>query len=296
MNVSAPGKLVLLGDYAVLDGGSALVAAVKRRAIAERVQEPVVRSSVVQAVHEAAEAQGFLPFDGHVLVDTSGFVDPGGHKLGLGSSAAVAVSAAALITDSVGETVLSIAWAAHRNAANGLGSGVDVAASFFGGVILSRAQPAPVLAMPTELAGLHLSVFYTGESADTRELIQRCMASPQWEAWMRRMRPLAEDGAKAWQQQDADRFLSVVSQYGWAMAGLGEDAGAPVVTPRIEAIMRYAAEGGGAAKASGAGGGDVVVMWSRDPDAGAQVSEKSGASLLDVSLDPCGLRHQRIDA
>jgi hypothetical protein len=61
------------------------------------------------------------------------------------------------------------------------------------------------------------------------------------------------------------------------------------VTEELEAISRYAAEGGGAAKPSGAGGGDIAVMWSADPELPLRVAERSGARLLDLTIEPQGL-------
>ena len=56
MTVSAPGKLVILGDYAVLDGGLAIVAAIDRRATGQAVARDPARpapSRVVAAVLDA---------------------------------------------------------------------------------------------------------------------------------------------------------------------------------------------------------------------------------------------------
>jgi phosphomevalonate kinase len=96
VTVSAPGKLMLLGEYAVVDGGLAVVAAVNRRAVGVTLTEPDPRPSpVVQAVlTRAARAGAVLPPG--VRIDTSAFHDAQGAKLGLGSSAAVAVITAAL--------------------------------------------------------------------------------------------------------------------------------------------------------------------------------------------------------
>lgn len=289
MTVSAPGKLMLLGEYAVVDGGLAVVAAVNRRAVGVTLTEPDPRPSpVVQAVlTRAARAGAVLPPG--VRIDTSAFHDAQGAKLGLGSSAAVAVITAALATGRGDDEVLRIAVEGHRDAAGGKGSGVDVAACFSGGVVATRAQPGPVEPLPRQIRGLELSVLYTGVSASTPHMLRACQAAPSWGAWMAVMRPLVERGVAAWRRQEALPFLAAVAEYGRAMAGLGRDAGVPVVTEQIEAMMRLAAEAGGAAKPSGAGGGDVVVMWSRDRADARRVAEATGSVVVDLEVDGRGL-------
>lgn len=289
MKASAPGKMVLLGDYAVLEGGRALVAAVDRRA--EGVVDPdgPVPSPVVEAVLQAARAAGFSP-PARVRIETGGFLAPGGEKLGVGSSAAVAVVTAALATQRQDEVAFRIALDGHRRAAGGEGSGIDVASSFHGGYIVTKSQPHEVVQVKQDLPGLHQAVLFSKESASTKELVGACRASARWEEWTAHMRRLTEVGVSAWESGDAQDFLSVVSQYGRAMEGLGRDAGVSVVTEVIEGIMRYAEEGGGAAKPSGAGGGDVVVLFAKDAGLAAKVAERTGTDLLNVRPELVGLQ------
>lgn len=124
MKASAPGKLVLLGDYAVLAGGPALVAAVDRRAVGA-TGGPIPPSAVVEAVLARAKLEGGRPELPEI--DTRAFLDEHGQKLGLGSSAAVAVVTAALSLGRDDERILRVALEGHRDAAGGVGSGVDVA-------------------------------------------------------------------------------------------------------------------------------------------------------------------------
>jgi phosphomevalonate kinase len=115
--VSAPGKLMLLGEYAVLEGGLALAMAVNRRAVGRRASDGAAAglSPVVAAVFEAARRAGFPP-PLNIEIDTSAFRDDAGLKLGLGSSAAAAVIAASLATDRRDETALQVAIEGHRAA------------------------------------------------------------------------------------------------------------------------------------------------------------------------------------
>ncbi len=291
MIVSAPGKMVLLGDYAVVEGARALVAAVDRRAVGHRVATGTgAPSEVVERVLACIDSPLVRPDE--VLIDTDGFVDPERGKLGVGSSAAVAVVTAALGTGEGDEVTLAAAIEGHRAANDGQGSGIDVAASFHGGVIATRAQPSRVSPCPSSLGGLHLSVLYAGQPASTKALVAACRASERWSAWVEVMTPLAEEGIDAWFKQDANRFLSVVARYGRAMAQMGRQADVTVVTDTIEAIMESAARRGGAAKPSGAGGGDIVLVFGPDPNLGADVAAETGTERLDLAIDPYGLRRK----
>lgn len=284
---SAPGKLVLLGDYAVLEGSRALVAAVDRRAEGQ-IDAETPPSEVVAAVMETARAAGYEPEP--VRIDTAGFLEADGQKLGIGSSAAVAVVTAALATQRGDQETFQIALDGHRAAAGGVGSGIDLAASFHGGVIATRQQPAPVEAFSSRGPGLHMEVVYANESASTSELVRACRAAASWPKWVGVLEGLAEAGIAAWAHGKAEAFLSVVARYGRAMEGMGKDADVPVVTETIHALMKYAEEAGGAAKPSGAGGGDVVLVFGREPGLGARVAERAGARPVELGIDPAGLR------
>ena len=87
VTVSAPGKLFVGGEYAVLEGAPAVVTTVDRRAVATTIDRPVPASPVLTAVADAvARELGMeireLPT---VAVNTDRF-SLGRAKLGLGVS------------------------------------------------------------------------------------------------------------------------------------------------------------------------------------------------------------------
>lgn len=280
---------MLLGEYGVIEGGPAVVAAVNRRAWGHALTRPVRSGSpVVRAVLDCAAQAGHEVPPG-INIDTTTFRDAHGTKLGLGSSSVVAVITASLATGRADAETLKIAVQGHRDAAGGRGSGVDVAACFYGGVIVAPRQPGPVEQLAQRVQGLEMAVLYTGDAASTPELVKGCKASPRWSHWASLLQGLTLKGIDAWNAQDGLRWLSIVSDYGQAMAGMGRDAGVAVVTEQIDGVMRLAQESGAAAKPSGAGGGDVVVMWGKDRETAARIAEQTECELVDLQVDPHGL-------
>lgn len=326
MRASAPGKIMLLGEYAVLEGGPALIAAANRRACGRWLsadsfsrgqphephapREPhgagpsnaesrhgrrgldsaVKPSPVVASVFARARLLGY-PFRGDVAIDTTCFRDAAGEKLGLGSSSAAAVVTAALIVGRDEKTaILDLALGGHRGAFRGQGSGVDVAASVYGGVFSTRSQPAPRVPLGGALPGLGLHVLFTGESASTAEFVRACRACGRFASHAETMTMLAEEGIAAYAAKNAEAFLTAARAYGRAMASLGTDAGVPIVTEQIAAVMEAAEAAGGAAKPSGAGGGDIVVLWSRTPEVANAVAASTGCTVLDIEIDGEGVK------
>ncbi len=155
MTATAPGKLIVTGEYAVLDGAPALVVAMDRRVVARFAPTVAQGSSpfLLALAREIATRYG----DTHpaattalsIAVDSSSFYD-GDRKLGLGSSAAVTVAATALALaaraskDATASSidrreVLAIASAAHARAQGAMGargSGADIASAVYGGAIV----------------------------------------------------------------------------------------------------------------------------------------------------------------
>ena len=87
--------------------------------------------------------------------------------------------------------------------------------------------------------------------------------------------------------------MDLTGEYGRAMNRLGQEAGAPIVTQEHERVMTIAAEMGGAAKPSGAGGGDcAVAVFAQHQDAALFESRcaKEGLRILDLRLHVEGLR------
>jgi phosphomevalonate kinase len=307
--VTAPGKLLLLGEYAVLDGFPAIVAAVNRRASGQFVPGREPESSLVEiAVRNAADALGpnrsALP-RGSVLVDTAAF-SLNGTKMGIGSSAATAAVTVGAVLEMAGlsvhestDLIFDVALAAHRAAQGGLGSGADVAAAVYGGMLhYTRPAhgPATIRRLPP-LAGVEMVVFATGAASSTVDCIQAvnafAMKSPETH---RQLLPPIVDAVTRFEAglfaRDTQEILAAIGAAHIGMEMLGQAAGVPIVTPVLAHAALLAAEVGGAAKPSGAGGGDVGIAFLPDPEAADEFRVRArdlGLGILDLFVDPTGI-------
>jgi len=324
VRATAPGKLVVLGEYAVLTGAPALVLAVDRRCRVELgpsedehchlrtcAPEPEETSFGVGApsgvalvdLVTGADAAG-SPSAWRGSVDSSGFFD-GRAKLGIGSSAAALTAWAAAwsvytgnghIARDVGglETLIGL----HRTLQGGSGSGLDVAASLFGGVLTYRlgSESGPRVGSVQLPNSVGFTTVFTGFPASTRDLVAaysdwRTARPAEAAEQLRPLERIAEDGCAAVRENDADEFLTAVATYGRRLEALGECIGAEIVTREHREVAGHAKRSGVVYKVSGAGGGDLGIALSADPEALAVFKEavRGKYRVVDFHVETAGL-------
>lgn len=321
----APGKLVILGEYAVLSGAQALVMAVDRYAKA-RIEPSADRRTHFEARLDArtrvsvaaGEPTGYALVDG-VLASTRGAGVPPwtgsldsadffarGTKLGLGSSAAALCAWAgawAAFCRTHGQPVPAPTAAAlveaHRAFQQGAGSGLDVATSFTGGVIQYALDErgGPRIGSVRLPNGVGFAGVFVGSSAATPDFVGRYRA---WETaeplaagrLKGRLTGLAAAGCEAASTGDARAFLAAVADYGEALEALGLAIGAEIVTAAHRRIGLLGRRLGVVYKTSGAGGGDVGLALSLQPESlrefRARVAEL-GFLVVELGIDQRGL-------
>lgn len=352
ITASAPGKLVLLGEYAVLFGHPSLVMAVDRRARVEvgpsdgeswRVSAPgfcgddadfdldsirgfawrepdshAARQLVLveRVLHSLVKAD-LLDLNGlppaTITLNTDDFflpVDAGRAKLGLGSSAALTVA----MTEAVrswdrreqhkAPLDLGALLELHRSFQGGRGSGIDLAASLCGGVTEYRLvgegknPDARDGEIPAELEIVHI---WTGRSASTADFLARLEQGMRTdgaaiEAALGELGRVATTGINHLRSGDTDGFLDDVDGFSAAMQELGQTTGIPVVSEEHLRLQELAMASGVRYKPSGAGGGDVGLGFTDDPQAAAVFARQAtaaGFTLLDLHIDPKGVRVDR---
>lgn len=192
---SAPGTLMLMGEHAVLRDKQAIVSAIDKRINVcltprfdqkvviisslgkiERNLDNIVIEKPLQFVYASILSLREKLTQGFELTIHSEF----SNELGLGSSAAVTVATLAVLLQWIEPAALSIEDFKSKllllaktviQAVQGIGSGADVAASIYGGILLYQQNPPFVLKQFS--ASLPLVVVYSGFKTPTVQVVKQ---------------------------------------------------------------------------------------------------------------------------
>jgi mevalonate kinase len=243
------GKLILLGEHAVVYGYPAIALSVDRGTRVVLSQGP--RNQMDPRLAEALDT--VLPRSTSVHIETD---LPIGR--GMGSSAALAVAVArAQHPDAPQNEIYERAMTMER-VFHGTPSGVDVAVASLGGVL--RFQKGPPLSHASlPCPDWSLTVLDTQRTGNTQELVAGVAARrPEVNASLARIGALVEEAADA--LSDANTIGKLMNENQAILKDIG------VSTPKISELVtlarRYGALG---AKLSGAGGGGIVIALCTDP-------------------------------
>lgn len=284
--VRIPGKVMLSGEYAVLDGATAVLLPVQRWLNASRAADapaagysPVVEAAraidiAAVADHEAGAGVPHVRFDRSELVER----EPDGRetKLGLGMSAAEAVATIALRYECAGLPWLSSwrevarwAMAAHRSAQQGIGSGADIAACAYGRPLRYRLQGEgfAIEDLPAPAAGqqVPLHLVWTGQPADTRDQVRRYLAwrdkrGADDQALQARLLKASSELAQGWFNAAREELHAALDWHSAVMDEVAAAAGLSYRLPVHARLEAWARRHGGRAKPTGAGAGDMVLL------------------------------------
>lgn len=299
MIARAPGKVLLSGAYAVLEGAPAIVAAVDRYVTADASRPATL---VTEEVRAALSQRAAPWFDASPL--RAALPDGTSRKLGLGSSAAILVASLAAIAppprtrEDLRAAIFPAAFAAHKAAQPG-GSGVDIAASTFGGIVRAARRSAVDHALDVSAhalpEGLVIEVFACPVSASTADFLVRTSALKHGDPsrYRRLLDALAEGAAAAVKATTLASLLPAIDAQIDALGALGEAAGIPIVTPEVSALRLEAAAEAAVFGPSGAGGGDIAIYLGPAPSSPrlrARAAEL-GMTRLDLAVGAEGV-HQ----
>ncbi|WP_380278021.1 phosphomevalonate kinase [Kitasatospora purpeofusca] len=326
---SAPGKLFVAGEYAVVEpGGPAILVAVDRHVTVTAAEpaagpgvliasdlaaapvrwrwrggrlDPVGAADPARARRELAHVVAAVEAVARLLAE-HGLPEPAvdlsigsrlhenGVKFGLGSSGAVTVATVAAVA-AYGGLALSAEerYRLALLASAGLdpqGSGGDLAAGTWGGWIAYRSPdrgavldlarrrgvaealsaPWPGLAVRRlpPVPGLALEVGWSGTPASTAQMVSALhRRGPRGTPAHRRYAAAAEDcvraAAEAFDRGDPPALLEQIRRARRELARFDDEVGLGVFTPALTALCDAAEAVGGAAKPSGAGGGDCGI-------------------------------------
>jgi phosphomevalonate kinase len=287
---SAPGKAVIWGEYAVLEGAPAMVMAVDRYATAQIepaeghwqlsatgfesfaaltaaeliAASPIESEGVTGLLRAVLSALGdpALPEAGSLRTDTQDFhtLDNAGkaQKLGIGSSAAVCTATSAAIAEFLDQPFdESIPLAAHRLLQGKAGSGLDVAAACRGGAIRFQSGEAEPVGWPETL---HYQYFWVGHAAKTSEHLARF---GDWRASSdtTTLDALCQASERLFSTPNVEHLADYVVR----LKAMDEVAGLGIFSNAHDRLRALANQTQVVYKPCGAGGGDIGIAVSDDP-------------------------------
>lgn len=323
ITVRIPGKLMLAGEYAVLMRAPALLACVDRFVTAKVTRQE--ETSSITATGFGNVTAGFkvqrkrLRWDEGVdtarlalvsalleqfppsvpisiELDSSAFYD-GERKLGLGSSASVAVALGIALAHFSGqERVLEGIAEAHKRFQKGKGSGADVHAVARGGVVIFRHDPKRSSANASHWPqGLLAQPVRCQRSADTTDRIGRftswLTSDPAAREMLESAVVSAEQVANCWRSGTPAVIIDAMNDYADRMYQLDEAAQLGYLAGGHRQLLRLAGEAGVFYKPCGAGGGDYGIALTTDNDALLEFREQ--ANNAGYVAEPMSLQDNR---
>lgn len=312
IKASAPGSLMLLGEYAVLHGEHALVCALNKRihvTLTPRKDDKIEIHSSTLGHHSTtiSTLQVVKPF--HFVLEAlkehqtqlrSGcdieIVSEFSDKVGFGSSAAVTVATIATIVTwlNIKLTPVDLVRKGRNVVRNiqGSGSGADIAASVYGGIVGYSAQPLSA----QKFSVLHpITALYAGFKTPTAEAIKHVQA--QFAAHPRLFQQLmnsigvcAKEGMLLVRKEDWTGLGQVMNVQQGLMESL--TVSTPLLRNMIEDLRRQPNMAG--AKISGSGLGDCVVGLGQLPDTYAPANELMGVQRIPVEMSLEGVHCEKI--
>lgn len=315
--VSVPGSVMLMGEHAVLHGYPSIVAAINRRITVTLIprSDQIIHIdagnfgdlAIPLRCHSRASGnpsngfgmissrnhkkfnyvitaiqqfQNIIPCGFDLRIKTN-FSD----KLGLGSSAAVTVATLAVLQKWISQKIdlakiYELGVKVVHAVQNGLGSGADIAASVYGGVLLYRMQPLQVEKINVIP---EITLIYAGYKTPTVEVIKQVNASAEnapdyFENLYRLIGDLVLKGVECFKHQDWQKLGQLFLRHFDVQRALGvSDTEIEKIIAKLNKMPQIYG-----AKISGAGLGDCVVALGKLSEAGMQI--------IDVDIDQKGIK------
>ena len=319
ITVSAPGKLMLFGEHAVVYDRSCLVTAVDSRITVEikkidqqevKIDAPQVkingyqRKLSVEACLNSHKGVRFIEAAIEIFRKRYGLVN--GLKIkvengfssnyGLGSSSAISVcivkALAEIFSKKLGcKQIFNLAYKAVLNV-QGVGSGFDVGAACWGGTLFYTTGGKKIV--PLKAERLPLVIAYSGNKADTPTLIRkvqklRLKRLNETEKIFDKIEKIVKRAKKKLQEGKWEELGELMTKNHELLVKLG------VSTPKIEKLISAALSAGAfGAKISGAGGGDCIIVLAgkEKHHLVEQALVKAGGALVPVETGAEGVRRE----
>jgi len=171
------------------------------------------------------------------------------------------------------DELFRLSYHIHHKAQGNLGSGIDIAASVYGNVLmyqlLKQDDLPPANCLPiTRWNDLFVLPVWAGHSTSTRKMVQNVqkLEKESPEVFNRIMDALircSEKGCTAYIGRNREELFESVAEYNHILSELGAASNSPIISDShkklIDLIANYSANA--IYKPSGAGGGDIGVAF-----------------------------------
>lgn len=297
VKASAPGKLMLFGEHAVVYNFPCIVTAVESRIYVEvekntefKVDAPQVKDLrfVEETVKVICEK---YHFDNKILIKTySDFSS----KFGLGSSSAVTVALIYAMgklhnIEMSQREIFDLGYKIILNI-QGVGSGFDIAAATYGKTTYFVTGGKEIESLPVN--SLSLVIGYSGVKADTVTIVKELklkMVDKKTEIFeiFEKMKVIVEKAKISLIKSDLKKTGELMTENQKLLKVLG------VSTEKLDAMCQAAISAGAyGSKLSGAGGGDCMITLvpvEKTNDVKKSI-ERVGGEIIDVKSNTEGLR------
>ena len=304
-NYSAPGKIILFGEHAVVYGEPAIAVAVDKRTTCKVVQtdeETTVNGYPIDREYHSyiLEALKCVDIDSPLKIITESDVPSGA---GMGSSAAVTVATLASLHDIEGkvdeETIareaFKVEWAVQGSA-----SPIDTSTSTHGNaVMLSKEMGEDFLwniskegnewnIHHSDIPDMQMVIGDTGIHAKTGPLVDKVrrfyMNNNFAKEIVEEIGKIVMEGSKALSDGDLEKVGELMDRDHELLTILG------VSHPKLERLVRGARKYSYGAKLTGAGGGGSMVAVTDDPEKVANIIKRRGGTPYIIDTTDKGFR------
>ena len=307
---SAPGKLMLAGEYVVVAAGApAIATAVDLRLSVRcesggqgwRVNSPglgLVDAPGAEVPLLEAVVERFAPAGTSGALSVESALGVGPDKPGLGSSAALVVAASAAVMREFGGTTppLEELIACHR-AGQGGGSGYDVATSLLGGVCLFQSRGGDFSARAVQWPeGLAARVVHFGAGVSSAGQLHKLRSAmerdPEAVGLALDQQCAAAVAVEAGLKSGGAELLSLLAHHERTLIGLDRAARLGIENPAYSGVVERLGSGPAILRTAGAGAGDsawILAPSDQQLEPALASLTEAGYGLLDLRVGGPGL-------
>jgi len=278
ISMSLPSKTFVIGEYAALRGGPALIANTSPRF---RMVFDVRGESQVGHIHPSSPAGLWIRAHREDFVGvTAEFFDPHESRGGFGASSAqfdfcylwskIKNQSLTDLAQGLDSLNLFQSFRSHCEENNIPGSGADVVAQALGGVTLFQANPFSAEVWDWPFKDISMGLFHTGKKVNTHTHLS-ALTNVDFSSLVR----IDQEGCEAFRLGKSEDFVERISAYRWELERLN------LVADHSQNLLRQLSEIPEVLSSKGCGalGADVLLALYRTADA-----EKVQASGLQLGL------------